>query len=67
MVARRVASQSGAADEDEKPSTMLDILESTLRQHSEMFDGYISRLKEAGWDVETASLETKPGMRVEIS
>lgn len=65
IVARRVDSSSNADVDTQR--TMLDILESTLEQHSENFDEQISRLKEAGWDLETASLETSPGMRVEIS
>lgn len=45
----------------------LDILESTLKTHSERFDSYISRLREAGWELDTPALETRPGKRFEIS
>ncbi|KAK2763912.1 hypothetical protein FQN54_009531 [Arachnomyces sp. PD_36] len=66
LVARKAETQSTTTGGDKSPTT-LDIFESTLKGHSQKFDGHISRLREAGWDVETASLETTPGKRVDIS
>ncbi|KKZ64655.1 hypothetical protein EMCG_09437 [[Emmonsia] crescens] len=48
------------------PDTMFSILESTLQTHSTNFKGQIALLKDAGWDVETPSLETRPGRRFEV-
>lgn len=47
-----------------KTSSTIEVLNSTLRKHSQNFDRYIERLKAAGWDVDAAALETKPGLRV---
>ncbi|EEH37366.2 DUF647 domain-containing protein [Paracoccidioides lutzii Pb01] len=48
------------------PDTMLSILESTLQTHSMNFAGQISRLKDAGWDIDSPSLETNAGRRLEV-
>ncbi|KAF2269277.1 DUF647-domain-containing protein [Lojkania enalia] len=38
----------------------------TRKEASKMFDAHAGRLREAGWDLEIAALETKTGTRVEI-
>lgn len=51
---------------DFAPSGMLTLLRDTLTEHCGSFDSRVRRLRDAGWDVDTASLQTKPGRRVEI-
>ncbi|PGH07835.1 hypothetical protein GX51_01545 [Blastomyces parvus] len=46
--------------------TIFSILESTLHTHSTSFNGQIAMLKDAGWDVDTPSLETRPARRFQI-
>ena len=41
----------------------MHLLRKTLMAHSTRFDGYAQRLKAAGWDLDTAVLETRPGYR----
>ncbi|OJD13752.1 hypothetical protein AJ78_05819 [Emergomyces pasteurianus Ep9510] len=48
------------------PDTMFSILESTLKTHSASFGDQIGQLKDSGWDVDTPSLETRPGRRFEV-
>ncbi|OAX79410.1 hypothetical protein ACJ72_06270, partial [Emergomyces africanus] len=48
------------------PDTMISIIESTLNTHSAGFRDQIGLLKDAGWDVETPSLETRPGRRFKV-
>ena len=45
-------------------ATTVDTLRGTLRVVSEHIDNYVARLVEAGWDVETAALETRSGSRI---
>lgn len=45
---------------------LLTILETTLHDLGMSFTNTVERLKEAGWDLGTAVLETKPGYRVGI-
>ena len=42
----------------------LHLIRKTLLDHSTRFDEYIQRLNGAGWDVDTAALETKAGFRI---
>ncbi|EDN09054.1 predicted protein [Histoplasma mississippiense (nom. inval.)] len=48
------------------PDTMFSILESTLCAHSASFADQIGMLTDAGWDVATPSLETRPARRFEV-
>ncbi|OJD12390.1 hypothetical protein ACJ73_09361 [Blastomyces percursus] len=48
------------------PDTIFSILESTLHTHSTSFIGQIAMLKDAGWDVDTPSLETRPARRFQV-
>ncbi|OAT06357.1 DUF647 domain-containing protein [Blastomyces gilchristii SLH14081] len=48
------------------PDTIFSILESTLHSHSTSFNGQVAMLKDAGWDVDTPSLETRPARRFQI-
>ncbi|EEP77074.1 conserved hypothetical protein [Uncinocarpus reesii 1704] len=45
---------------------VLLILRETLTEHSENFDARLERLRNAGWDVDIPSLQTKPGRRFDI-
>lgn len=47
-----------------RPESLLDILEATLQQRSGAFEDECRRLREAGWDIDTAALETRAGRRV---
>ncbi|KAK2781885.1 hypothetical protein FQN52_001285 [Onygenales sp. PD_12] len=59
--------QQGNYNATDATNSMYSIFESTLQSHSKRFDNQILRLKEAGWDVDTPSLETRPGRRLEIA
>ncbi|EGC42162.1 DUF647 domain-containing protein [Histoplasma capsulatum var. duboisii H88] len=48
------------------PDTMFSILESTLCAHSASFADQIGMLTDAGWDVATPSLETRPARRFQV-
>lgn len=45
---------------------LLGVLETTLHDLGISFSTTVERLKEAGWDLSTTALETKPGYRVGI-
>ncbi|PGH04096.1 hypothetical protein AJ79_07196 [Helicocarpus griseus UAMH5409] len=51
---------------EQEGNGMLLLLENTLQTLSANFQGQIARLRRAGWDVDTPSLETRPGRRFEI-
>ncbi|RPA97896.1 hypothetical protein L873DRAFT_1741151 [Choiromyces venosus 120613-1] len=58
----------GGADNSDRPSqqVLLDIVRKTLDDIGMSFTPMLQRLKEAGWDLGTAALETVPGYRVGI-
>ncbi|EEQ28264.1 DUF647 domain-containing protein [Microsporum canis CBS 113480] len=71
LVSRRLAGRSTSACINEKQGgqnelSVLSILRDTLREHSKAFDDRVERLKQAGWETDIASLETKPGRRVHV-
>ncbi|EFW20052.1 hypothetical protein CPSG_03227 [Coccidioides posadasii str. Silveira] len=45
---------------------MLGILQGTLAEHSKDFDARIESLRDAGWDIDTPSLQTKPGRKFDV-
>jgi hypothetical protein len=42
------------------------LLQESLRDHSASFDAHAERLKAAGWDLDMAVLETRPGYRFAV-
>ena len=45
---------------------LLKTMKRTLSKHNEAFPTYLTRLQEAGWDLDTAALETQPGTRLAV-
>ena len=45
---------------------VLKTMKRTLAKHNEAFPTYLTRLQEAGWDIDTAALETQPGTRLAV-
>ena len=43
---------------------MMQTLESTLRVHNQVIDGYFRKLEATGWNIHVAALETEAGTRV---
>ena len=68
MVARSFSqlqpANSGIAQDEALSTPMLVRLRSTLQALGQVFDSYLARLKQAGWDLDTAALETQSGSRV---
>ncbi|KAI9852882.1 MAG: hypothetical protein M1838_004441 [Thelocarpon superellum] len=54
-------------DNDAGAAAIVGILRDQLRAVDKDFDGFVARLREAGWDVDAAALETRSGWRVCIS
>lgn len=46
------------------PQDILDLIGEMLKNVNRNFPSYIGRLKDVGWDLETAALETRSGYRV---
>ncbi|KAF2635118.1 DUF647-domain-containing protein [Massarina eburnea CBS 473.64] len=51
---------------DDTPGGRLAELRSTLDEAVGIVDGHETRLREAGWDVDVAALETRAGQRIEV-
>ncbi|KAF3491858.1 uncharacterized protein GIQ15_01375 [Arthroderma uncinatum] len=71
LVSRYLARTSASTRVDEKRGAqdeafLFSILKCTLQEHSQAFDDKIRRLRQAGWETDTASLETRPGRRVYV-
>lgn len=71
LLAARVISSSfpvkeKGGDYDDK---VLRVMEQTLTflNHGDRFEEYLSALKECGWELDVASLETRPGRRVSVA
>ncbi len=62
LVAHRLQDQhaTGATDK------IVQMLESSVIELSNQWDEYIERMKAAGWDMETANLETTSGSRIRV-
>lgn len=45
---------------------LLKTMKRTLSKHNEAFPTYLDRLQEAGWDIDSAALETQPGTRIAV-
>ncbi|KAI9829080.1 MAG: hypothetical protein M1832_000103 [Thelocarpon impressellum] len=63
---RRTADTGSGRDGAAAEPTTLAGLQVTLRSVRQVFDGYVPRLKDAGWDLDTAALETRSGSRVQF-
>lgn len=70
LVAKRLNTKRGASKTRDRESSMsmmmMGLLRETLPEHSRSFDARVSRLRDAGWDADTPSLQTKPGRRVDF-
>lgn len=53
---------TGANTED-----LLQLLEVTLRDITNQWDDSVERIKAAGWDIDTANLETSSGSRIRLN
>lgn len=67
LVARAVQQQGSAPTSGTNGASTLALLRKTLDDLNEVFDMYIRRLQEAGWNTDTVALETKPGRRLTFS
>lgn len=75
MVSRYVAHPEQGIRSDQKQhekasdsiTSVYALLEETLKSHSKEFPGFVKQLKDAGWDVETPALETRPGRRLAVA
>lgn len=47
--------------------SLLQLLETTLRDISDQWDDSLDRIRAAGWDVDIANLETSPGSRIRVT
>jgi hypothetical protein len=52
--------------EDDASCGRLSELRSALEDAKELFNAYETKLRDAGWDLDVAVLETRPGVRVQI-
>lgn len=59
---KKLLEREGAMTTDTFEPT-LDVMRKTLLDHSAHFSSHMQRLKAAGWDVDTAALETRPAFR----
>ena len=50
-----------------QPDQVLETLQSTLTSLSTQWDNLLERFTAAGWDIDTASLETMPGTRIAVA
>lgn len=50
-----------------KVNDVCEIIRSTLSGLNKNLEGYIERIKFAGWDTDIASLETSSGTRIKLS
>lgn len=69
LLAARVISSFPVNEKGEDNDKVLRVLEQTLTflNHGGRFEEYLSALKECGWELDVASLETRPGRRVSIA
>ncbi|KAF1973192.1 DUF647-domain-containing protein [Bimuria novae-zelandiae CBS 107.79] len=67
LLARRRTQDSKPKDgEHDTSGALLAELRSALEEAQKLFNTYESQLRDAGWDLDVAVLETRPGVRIQI-
>ncbi|KAF2441804.1 DUF647-domain-containing protein [Karstenula rhodostoma CBS 690.94] len=67
LLARKGSTRDEAKDgEHDTSGGRLDELRFALEEVQELFQAYETKLRVAGWDLDVAVLETRPGMRVQV-
>lgn len=69
LAARVLSSSFPVVDKDSGENGVLRVLDQTLTflNHERRFGEYMSAMEECGWELDVASLETRPGRRVSVA